>query len=266
MGIDRSRFAEMLAPATMQNMSLLSRDAKTGEVQKAHKRDELEGFIVPFAMMMLLAMMVLMSSAPMLGAVADDKQQRVFEMLLGSATPFELMMGKMVAAVCLTLTSSLLYVAAALFVLQSMAMMGMAPFSVLPWFFVYMIADVLVVSSLAIGIGSACASPNDAQHLAMLVMGPTLIPLFLLAPIMQSPNGTMSTVMSFLPPFTPLIMLMRQAMPGGVPAWQPWVALIGVAGWTLFATWGAARIFRVGLLMQGKTAKISEMARWALRG
>lgn len=265
-GVERSRFTEVLAPATIQSMSLLARDPKTGELQKAHKKSELEGFIVPFAMMMLLAMMVLMSSAPMLGSVADDKQQRVFEMLLGSATPFELMMGKMVSAVALTLTSSILYVAASLFVLESMAMMGMAPFSVLPWFFVYMVADVLVVSSLAIAVGSACASPNDAQHLAMLVMAPTLIPLFLLAPIMQAPNGTMATVMSFLPPFTPLIMLMRQAMPGGVPVWQPWIALVGVIAWTLFTTWAAARIFRIGILVQGKTAKISEMARWAVRG
>jgi ABC-2 type transport system permease protein len=176
------------------------------------------------------------------------------------------MMGKMMAAVALTMTSSLFYVAASLFVLQSMAMMGMAPLSVLPWFFIYMVADVLVVSSLAIAVGSACASPTDAQHLAMLVMAPTLIPLFLLAPIMQAPNGPMATVMSFLPPFTPLIMLMRQAMPGGVPVWQPWVSLIGVIAWTLFITWAAARIFRIGILVQGKTAKISEMARWAVKG
>jgi ABC-2 type transport system permease protein len=90
--------------------------------------------------------------------------------------------------------------------------------------------------------------------------------LFLLAPILQAPNGAVSTVMSFLPPFTPLIMLMRQAMPAGVPAWQPWVSLAGVIAWTVFTTWAAARIFRIGILAQGKTAKISEMARWAIKG
>ena len=266
LGIDRARFSEVLAPAAMQSMSLLARDPKTGRLEEAHKKGELEGFIVPFGMMMLLAMMVIMSSAPMLGAVAEDKQQRVFEMLLGSATPFELMMGKMFSAVALTMTSSVLYLGAALFVLQSMAMMGMAPFNVLPWFFLYMIADVLVVSSLAIAVGSACASPNDAQHLAMLVMAPSLVPLFLLAPIIQAPNGPIATAMSFFPPFTPLIMLLRQAMPGGVPVWQPWLALVGVIAWTLFAAWAAARIFRIGILVQGKSARISEMARWALKG
>jgi hypothetical protein len=63
-----------------------------------------------------------------------------------------------------------IYVAASLFVLQSIAMIDMVPFSVLPWFFLYMVADVLVVSSLAIAVGSACASPSDAQHLAMVAI------------------------------------------------------------------------------------------------
>ncbi len=266
LGVDRGRFAAILAPAAIQTMSLLDRDPKTGAIQEAHKKSETETFVIPFVLMMMLAMMVLMSAGPMLGAVADDKQQRVFEMLLASASPFELMAGKMFAAVALTLTSSVFYIAASLFVLQSLAMLGLAPLGVLPWFFVYMIADVMVISSLAIAVGSACASPNDAQHLAMLVLAPSIIPLMLIAPILQSPNGAMATAMSFIPPFTPLIMLMRQAMPGGVPVWQPWVALLGVIAWTFLATWAAARIFRIAILVQGKTAKVSELVRWAVRG
>jgi len=60
--------------------------------------------------------------------------------------------------------------------------------------------------------------------------------------------------------------LLRQALPGGVPAWQPWVALAGIVAWTLLSVWVAGRIFRVGILMQGKSARLSEIARWAIRG
>jgi len=266
LGIDASRFSDVLAGAAVQSMSLVARDQKTGTIAPSHKRNELEAFAVPFVLMMMLAMIVLMSAGPMLGAVADDKQQRVFEMLLGSASPFELMMGKVLAAISLTLTSSVFYVVGATLVLQALAMTGLAPFHLLPWFFIYLVADVMVMSSLAIAVGSSCASPNDAQHLALLVMGPTLIPLVLLSAIIQSPNGAMATTMSFLPPFTPLLMLMRQAMPGGVPFWQPWVGLIGIVVWTYGMTWAGARIFRIGVLMQGKTATLPEMARWAMKG
>jgi ABC-2 type transport system permease protein len=266
LGIDAGRFSDVLAGATVQSMSLIARDEKTGAIGKSHKRNELEGFIVPFVLMMLLAMIVLMSTGPMLGSVADDKQQRVFEMLLGSASPFELMMGKVLAAILLTLTSSLFYVVGATLVLQALAMIGLAPFHLLPWFFVYLVADVMVMSSLAVAVGSACASPNDAQHLALVVLGPTLVPMLLFMPIIQAPNGGLALTMSFLPPFTPLIMLLRQAMPGGVPLWQPWVGLVGVMLWTVVVAWAAARIFRIGVLMQGKTANLAELARWAMKG
>jgi len=266
LGVDPSRFSDLLNTATLQSMSLIARDVKTGSIRQAHKRSEIESVAVPFILMMMLAMVVLMSAGPMLGAVADDKQQRVYEMLLGSASPFELMMGKVVGAVAVTLTSSVFYVIGSILVLQALAMIGLAPFSLLPWFFVYLVADVLVMSSLAVGLGSACASPNDAQHLAMLVMAPALIPLFLMVPILREPNGAISTAMSLMPPFTPLLMLVRQAMPGGVPMWQPWLALVGVAAWTVAVTWAAARIFRIAVLATGKTPKLSELMRWAWKG
>jgi ABC-2 type transport system permease protein len=164
------------------------------------------------------------------------------------------------------MTSSVFYITGATLVLQALAMIGLAPFHLLPWFFIYLVADVMVMSSLAVAIGSACASPNDAQHLALVVIGPALIPLFFLMPVMQAPNGPLATAMSFIPPFTPLLMLLRQAMPGGVPFWEPWAGLLGVLAWTIGVSWAAARIFRIAVLMQGKTPNLAELARWAIKG
>jgi ABC-2 type transport system permease protein len=187
-------------------------------------------------------------------------------MLLGSATPFELMLGKVIASVGLALTSSIFYVTTGLFVLQSLALMGLAPLSVLPWFVVYLVADVMVLSSLGIALGAACGSPQEAQQLAMLVLAPVMIPLFVFVPIMQAPNGTMAMALSLFPPFTPILMMLRQTLPGGVPAWQPWVGLIGVAVWTIAMSWAASRVFRVVILVQGKLPKIGQLAHWAIKG
>jgi ABC-2 type transport system permease protein len=260
-GVAASRFEALLAPVTVQSMSLLSRGSA-----KPQKKKDLEALMVPLATMMLLAMIVLASTSPMLGAVADDKTQRVFEMLLGSATPFELMLGKVIASVGLALTSSIFYVTTGLFVLQSLALMGLAPLSVLPWFVVYLVADVMVLSSLGIALGAACGSPQEAQQLAMLVLAPVMIPLFVFVPIMQAPNGTMAMALSLFPPFTPILMMLRQTLPGGVPAWQPWVGLIGVAVWTIAMSWAASRVFRVVILVQGKLPKIGQLAHWAIKG
>ena len=113
------------------------------------------------------------------------------------------------------------YVLGGLAVLQSMAMIGLAPLGLLPWFVIYLIADVMILSSFAAALGAACGSPHDAQQLGILLMAPVMIPMFLMMPVMQQPNGPVATVVSLMPPFTPVVMLMRQAMPGGIPPGSP---------------------------------------------
>ena len=130
--------------------------------------------------MMMLAMIVLMSAGPMLGSVADDKQQRVFEMLLGSASPVRADGGQGASRGRAYHDELDLLISGATLVLQALAMIGLAPFHLLPWFFLYLVADVMVMCSLAVAMGSACSSPNDAQHLALVVIGPESIPLFFL--------------------------------------------------------------------------------------
>ena len=63
-----------------------------------------------------------------------------------------------------------------------------------------------------------------------------------------------------------MLMLARQAVPPGVPVWQPVVGVVIVLLTTVVCVWAAGRIFRVGILMQGKGARVGELARWVFRG
>jgi ABC-2 type transport system permease protein len=247
-------------------MNLMGKDPVTGQATQGQKRNNVQTLAVPFFLVYLLAIIALVGAAPNLGGVAEDKMQRVYEMLLTSASPFDLMMGKVLASLGTSLTSSVLYITAGLLVLAGMAMFGIAPMHLLPWFFVYLIADVALLSALGAALGSACATPQDAQHLAFLLFIPVFIPLILVASLVQQPNGALAVVMSFIPPFTPVVMLLRQSMPGGVPWWQPWLGLVGVVIWGLAVVWIGARIFRIGILSQGKTPKLAELAQWVVRG
>ena len=60
--------------------------------------------------------------------------------------------------------------------------------------------------------------------------------------------------------------MLRQATLSTIPAWQPWVGLAGVAAFTLLCVWAGGRIFRVGILMQGKAPKVGELIKWVFRG
>jgi ABC-2 type transport system permease protein len=267
LGVDPSRLSTALADVKVDRFGLVSRDAKTGAIRAAGKKNEVAEFAVPFGIMLLLGMVVMVGSSPMLSAVTEDKAQRLVEMLLGLATPFELMMGKVLGALGTSLTSSAFYIIGGTLALEGMGLSGMVPFAVFPWFYAYLIADVVFLCSFAAALGAGCGSPQDAQQLAILLLAPVMIPYFLITLVMQQPNGAISTGLSLFPPFTPMLMLLRQAMPGGgVPAWQPWAGLAGVLAFTLIMVTAAARIFRVAILMQGKTPKIADLLRWAVRG
>lgn len=92
-------------------------------------------------------------------------------------------------------------------------------------------------------------------------MIPVPIPMFIAMPVLQQPHTTSATVMSLVPPSTPMLMLLRQSVPGGVPGWQPWVGLVGVVLCTLLAVWAGGRIFQVGILMQGSAPKFGNLLR-----
>jgi ABC-2 type transport system permease protein len=266
LGIDPARAPDILRDVPVVSMGLVTKDPVSGQIGGAEKRNPLQAVLVPVFLTVLLLMVVLLGAAPHLGAVAEDKMQRVFEMLLCSASSFELMMGKVVASLGTSLTSSIFYILGGLAALAGMALFGVAPLHLLPWFFVYLIAEVAMLSAWSVALGSACNTPQDAQSLAFLLILPVMIPMLMLTPVMQQPNGVLATTMSFIPPFTPMVMLLRQSMPGGVPWWEPWVGLVGMIVFAAAVIWAAARIFRIGILSQGKAPKIRELAQWVVRG
>jgi ABC-2 type transport system permease protein len=266
LNVDAAQIAEIVRGVPIVSMNLVKKDPAKGKIVPGEKKGPLPAGVVPYIFVILMIMVVMTGAAPNLGVIAEDKMQRVFEMLLASATPFDLMAGKVLASLGATLTSSSVYVAAGLAVMAGMAALQLAPLNLLPWFFAYLVVEVVMMAAWSTALGSAASTPQDAQQLVFLLILPIMFPIFLLAPIIQQPNGTMSIVMSFLPPFTPEVMLLRQALPGGVPWWQPWLGLAGAIAFALVVIWAASRIFRIGILSQGKTPKLPELLRWVWEG
>ncbi|WP_321473478.1 ABC transporter permease [uncultured Paludibaculum sp.] len=264
-GMDESQLDRVLSPAVLQRRGLLTKDPKTGAIVEATKTGDASTFAIPFSVMMLMGMIVMTGATPMLTGIAEDKVQRVHEMLLGAVTPFQLMAGKVVGAIAVSLTSASFYIVGGTLMLNGLGMMGMVSITLLPWFYLYLVLEITMLCALAAALGAACSSPQDAQNLNLLLLSPVLIPFFTSVPMLMSSDTGLATVMSLIPPFVPMLMLLRQALPGGVPIWQPWVGLVGALGWTLAMVWLAGRIFRIGILMQGKTPPPAEILRWAFR-
>ncbi len=265
-GLPEQEVRNAFQPIEVKGLGLVSLDKKTGEVEEPEATDEGKALGVPLAMVMLMFMMMMFGAMPLLNSVLEEKMQKIAEVLLGSISPFDLMMGKLLGGVGVALTGLIVYVAAGIIASNCLEWEQYVPYDVLPWFFIYMVSATFMFGALLSAVGAACSEAKEAQSLMPFIMLPMMIPMFVLIPVLKEPLGGFATGMSFVPFFTPMLMLLRQSTQSTIPAWQPWVGLAGVIFTTIFIVWVSGRIFRVGILMQGKPPKIKDLLRWAVRG
>jgi ABC-type Na+ efflux pump permease subunit len=176
------------------------------------------------------------------------------------------MMGKLIGTVGVSLTLATLYMGGAFYALYQTGYGHLFPAHLVWWFVTFQCLAVLLYGSLFIAIGAAVSDLKESQNMLMPVMIIVVAPMFVWLNVIREPSATFSIVASLIPTATPMLMLMRQAVPPGVPLWQPLLGIVLVLATTGACVFVAGRIFRVGLLMQGKGASIGEMMRWVVRG
>jgi len=111
-------------------------------------------------------------------------------------------------------------------------------------------------------IGSAVNDIREAQSLMTPVMLVLMIPMMLWLPISRAPNSTFAQVLSFIPPVSPFVMVVRIAGSEPVPLWQiPLSIFVGLAS-VFGALWASAKIFRIGVLMYGEPPNFKTLIRW----
>jgi ABC-2 type transport system permease protein len=98
------------------------------------------------------------------------------------------------------------------------------------------------------------------------VMLLAMVPLFVWINIAREPTSSFATIASLIPTATPMLMILRIAVPPGVGWWQPLLGLALMLVTTVVFVYCAGRVFRVGLLMQGKGASLRDLARWIVQG
>lgn len=266
LNLDETQAKNLMYWINVEGMGLFSVDEKTGEQQEAEKTNELQTFLVPYIMLLLMFMLVMMSAIPQLTNVMEEKSEKIAEVLLGTITPFQFMMGKVLGGIGVSLTTAAIYVGAGVGTLQYMGMDSLIPMDVLPWFFIFTVLNILMVGSGMAALGATCNDNKDAQSLTFPGILPAILPMFVMAPIIADPTGALATTMSLIPPFTPMLMVLRLATSVTIPVWQPIVGLIGVTIFTIFTVWIGARIFRTAILIQGQKPNLSTLYKYAFKG
>jgi len=98
-------------------------------------------------------------------------------------------------------------------------------------------------ASLFAAIGSAVNQEEDAQQLQTPITMGLIIPILFMPVIMGNPDSTLATILSLIPPFTPILMTARIAATT-VPSWQLLLSVVLTLGTLFLSIWIAAKILQ----------------------
>src|SRR5262245_19971238 len=242
------------------------------ELTVVNERGESERWrvMLPFTLVMLIYLTVLIYGVTVMRGVMEKKQSRIIEVLLASVNPFELMLGKVIGIGLVGLTQYVVWAASglALSALSAGAAVAVAGIdmpkisvSLMIFFMLYYLLGYFLYAALYAMIGAIASNECDGQQAQWPVSMTFAASLVASTLAMENPNGMAVTILSLIPFFGPSLMFLRIAL-GSAPAWQIATSIILLVVTIIAATWIAAKIYRVGMLMYGKRPTLPELARW----
>lgn len=205
----------------------------------------------------------------LLNNTVEEKSNRIIEVLLSSATPWEIMSGKLIgiAGVGMTLMGS--WILSLLAVLKFLAGPETAwagpvfevvrDSGLLPLFVLYFLCGYLIYAGLFLAIGSLCSTVKEAQNFmgtAMIIM---MVPMFTMVFIAQDPHGSLATFLTWVPIYTPFTMMNRAA--ADPPMFDMIGSMVLMVATMILMLWGSAKVFRIGVLRTGQPPKLLELFR-----
>jgi ABC-2 type transport system permease protein len=233
---------------------------------RGEERDTGAGFVLVFAAGFVIYLTILMYGQLILGAVIEEKETRIAEILFSSVKPFPLMMGKLIGISLLALTQlSVWGVALVAFVTLAARGLSVDIPDIAPTVFVYFallfLMGYFIYATIYAFVGSMVTTAQEGGVLAMPIILLLVTAFYMAFPVMNRPDSTFAFWASMFPFFSPITMLVR-IVTKTPPFWQIGLSLLIGFGTVILLTWLAARIYRIGMLMYGKRPTIPEVWRW----
>ncbi len=223
--------------------------------------------LLPHLLMFVLYFALAMTSGFMLQSVSKEKENRTAEVLLSTIRPRDLMLGKIAGlwvvgliqvAVWLTVILSIFLSKKGVFGMD-LAISGRPTLRLIPWTIVYFLLGYMMYSSLYVMLGVLAPTARDATQFTFIAILPLVVPMLFLTALTERPNGTLSIVLSVLPPTSPVAMVARMAS-APVPWPQP---VAGAAGLALV---GCAFVLLAGRLFGAANLLSTRALTWSRLG
>ena len=244
--------------AARREVTILEVDPATAQTRQSNV---LARLLTPFAFMFLLFMGTFGISQGLLTSLIEEKSNRVIEVLLSAVSPMQLMGGKIVGNAAVGLTLLVVWGGVGYYSAQRLHVGELVGAQQLVLALLYFLPGFLFMAALLAGVGSMCNELKDAQGMMFPVSILTMIPMIFWFYLAQYPQSAVSVALSYIPPITPLVMILRICADPDTPVWQivTTLALLWICVLGMF--WAAAKVFRLGVLMYGKAPTLPELVR-----
>lgn len=218
-------------------------------------------FWIPYAVTLIFYFVIIFSAGLLLNSISKEKQNRVMEILMASASPREMLVGKITGLGLAGLTQTVVWVVTGYTLLRLGGQTLNIPPSLQPtpsvllWGIVFFLLGYALYASLMAALGALVPNLREASQATISVIWPLLLPLFFINALIQEPDGALAVAMGFIPFTSPVAMMTRLAA-GGVPLWQPALAVAVLALTVVFVVRAVARMFRAQTLLSGQAFSV----------
>ncbi len=220
-----------------------------------------------FGLFFIMYFVILFYGMNVARSIIEEKTSRIFEVLLATIKPEEMMAGKVLGVGAVGLTQVGIWLIGAI-VLSAQGLLAMGSdfsfkltISQMVFFVVFFLLGYILYSGMAAALGAMTSSEQELQQMNIFLMLPLIACSGVVFQVVSDPDGTVAKVFSFIPFCTPLIMYVRIAV--HQPPWYEIAfSLAGLIVTIIAILWFAARVYRVGILMYGKKPNLPELIRW----
>jgi ABC-2 type transport system permease protein len=268
--------SQRLADANIseQKLAELSRevefDVKAVD-ERGQEKDSDGVMVASFVIGLMIYITLAIYGQAIMGAVVEEKETRIAEILFSSASPFQLMMGKLLGVGLAGLTQLAIWIATAVILVSILAtqvgfgdivqsLPTITPVMIV-YFLIFFLLGFFIYASIFALIGSMVTTVQEGGQFAFPPIMILLVGFYFSFAVIRDPNSNLSFWVSIAPFFAPITMPVR-ILAETPPLWQIGLSFVINALAIAGLVWLAGRVYRVGMLMYGKRATIPEVLKW----
>lgn len=261
--------APEVALEIMRPLDIEERQVTAGDTER--DEDQFMGtLIMAMGAIMSIYMITMINSQFVFQGVLEEKVSRVVEVMAAAVRPTEMMAGKVLGLGALGLTQYVgMMIAWVAGSALSREMMDVPPqpmsAQVILLIMVFILLSYVLNATLMAALAATVSRMEDSQTVQTPVIMLMMLPMILFTPVLSDPNGTLSVILSFIPIFTPIVMLLRVIL-GEVAAWQVWLSVGMLLVTTVIVSWASGRIYRAALLTFGTRPTMKQLWQYLKMG